>query len=235
MLTRTRGSRAARGGTHLWAQQISTHYNVESKWWLTIKLIYKSFGKSIRIDSVFVCILNENGILFQEKFGVLTPDLESMVVALHEYEATEVCMESTSIYWLPVWRVLEPYFSLKLVNPFFIKQLPGKKSDIKDAEWIATCLLKDLICGSYVPEDRIQQLRQYDRRIFDLSKEIVYKLTNALCGLGRPFELLVRRGNCYIIFSPLSLIVEGTSCTYEKPWRHRRCIDSMWSRFIEEN
>ena len=142
-------------------------------------------GLDVHKDSVFVCILNENGILFQEKFGVLTPDLESMVVALHEYEATEVCMESTSIYWLPVWRVLEPYFSLKLVNPFFIKQLPGKKSDIKDAEWIATCLLKDLICGSYVPEDRIQQLRQYDRRIFDLSKEIVYKLTKLDAALQR--------------------------------------------------
>lgn len=73
-------------------------------------------------------------------------------------------MESTSIYWMPVWRVLENYVSLKLVNPYFIKQLPGKKSDVKDAEWIATCLLKNLIKGSYVPEDLIQQLRQYDRR-----------------------------------------------------------------------
>lgn len=63
---------------------------------------------------------------------------------------------------MPVWRVLENYVGLKLVNPYFIKQLPGKKSDVKDAEWIATCLLKDLIKGSYVPEDLIQQLRQYD-------------------------------------------------------------------------
>ncbi len=94
-------------------------------------------------------------------------------------------MESTSIYWMPVWRVLEPYFSLKLVNPYFIKQLPGKKSDVKDAEWIATCLLKDLVRGSYVPEDRIQQLRQYDRRIYDLNKDIVYKLTKLDAALQR--------------------------------------------------
>jgi len=46
---------------------------------------------------------------------------------------------------------LEPYFDLKLVNPFFIKQLPGKKSEVKDAEWIATCLHKYLIKGSYIP------------------------------------------------------------------------------------
>ena len=132
-----------------------------------------------------MCILNENGILFQDKIGVLTPDLERLVVVLHEHGATDVCMESTSIYWMPVWRILEPYFSLKLVNPYFIKQLPGKKSDVKDAEWIATCLLKDLIRGSYVPEDRIQQLRQYDRRIFDLNKDIVYKLTKLDAALQR--------------------------------------------------
>ena len=132
-----------------------------------------------------MCILNEKGILFQDKIGVLTPDLEQLVKVLHEHAATEVCMESTSIYWMPVWRILEPYFSLKLVNPYFIKQLPGKKSDVKDAEWIATCLLKDLIRGSYVPEDRIQQLRQYDRRIFDLNKDIVYKLTKLDAALQR--------------------------------------------------
>ena len=142
-------------------------------------------GLDVHKDSIFVCILNENGILFQDKIGVLTPDLERLVDVLHEHDATEVCMESTSIYWMPVWRILEQYFSLKLVNPYFIKQLPGKKSDVKDAEWIATCLLKDLIRGSYVPEDRIQQLRQYDRRIFDLNKDIVYKLTKLDAALQR--------------------------------------------------
>ena len=142
-------------------------------------------GLDVHKDSIFVCILNEKGILFQDKIGVLTSDLEQLVKVLHEHAVTEVCMESTSIYWMPVWRILEPYFSLKLVNPYFIKQLPGKKSDVKDAEWIATCLLKDLIRGSYVPEDRIQQLRQYDRRIFDLNKDIVYKLTKLDAALQR--------------------------------------------------
>ena len=105
---------------------------------------------------------------------------------LQEYDVGEVCMESTSIYWMPVWRVLEPYVSeLKLVNPYFIKQLPGKKSDVKDAEWIATCLLKDLIKGSYVPGDIIQRLRQYDRRISDLNAECVRKLGKLDAALQR--------------------------------------------------
>ena len=134
-------------------------------------------GLDVHKDSVFLCILDENGIVFQSKYGVLTPELEQMAGVMVEYGVKEAAMESTSIYWMPVWRVLEPYFALRLVNPFFIKQLPGKKSDVKDAEWIATCLQKELIQGSYVPDDLIQQLRQYDRRIFDLSKDIVYKLT----------------------------------------------------------
>ncbi len=142
-------------------------------------------GLDVHKDSIFACILNESGVLFQEKFGVLTPELESMIGIFKGYDVTEVCMESTSIYWLPVWRILEPYFELKLVNPYFIKQLPGKKSDVKDAEWIATCLLKSLISGSYIPEERIQQLRQYDRRIYDLNREIVRKLTKLDASLQR--------------------------------------------------
>ena len=143
-------------------------------------------GLDVHKDSVFVCIINENGIVFQEKFGVLTPDLELLAAKLQELDVSEVCMESTSVYWMPVWRVLEPYVAeLKLVNPYFIKQLPGKKSDVKDAEWIATCLLKDLIRGSYVPTDIIQQLRQYDRRISDLNAECVRKLGKLDAALQR--------------------------------------------------
>ena len=143
-------------------------------------------GLDVHKDSVFACIVNENGVVFHEKFGVLTPELEQLASVLQEHEVNEVCMESTSIYWMPVWRVLEPYVvELKLVNPYFIKQLPGKKSDVKDAEWIATCLLKELIRGSYVPADIIQQLRQYDRRISDLNAECVRKLGKLDAALQR--------------------------------------------------
>jgi transposase len=142
-------------------------------------------GLDVHKDSVFVCILNENGIVFSAKYGVLTPQLEQLLCVLRQYDVGEVCMESTSIYWMPIWRVLEPYVDLKLVNPYFIKQLPGKKSDVKDAEWIATCLLKDLVKGSYVPDDLIQQLRQYDRRISDLNREIVRKLGKLDAALQR--------------------------------------------------
>lgn len=136
----------------------------------------RACGLDVHKDSVFVCILADTGEIFQTKFGVLTPELDQLRDFLLQHEVTDVCMESTSIYWIPIWNVLEGHFSLKLVNPYFIRQLPGKKSDVKDAEWIATCVLKDLIKGSYVPETIIRQLRQYNRMIFDLNKEITRKL-----------------------------------------------------------
>ena len=134
-------------------------------------------GLDVHKSSIFVCILDEDGIIYQNKFGVLTPELEQMAGVMHSNGVQEVAMESTSIYWLPVWRVLDPYFNLKLVNPYFIKQLPGRKSDTKDAEWIATCLLKGLIRGSYVPGELVQMLRQYNRRVYDLTGDIARKLT----------------------------------------------------------
>lgn len=134
-------------------------------------------GLDVHKDSVFLCILHDSGEIFENVYGVLTFQLERMCRDMQLHGVTEVTMESTSVYWIPVWRVLEPHFHEKLVNPYFIKQLPGRKSDVKDAQWIAECTLKDLVRGSFVPPERIQQLRQYDRRVFDLDAEIVRKLS----------------------------------------------------------
>jgi transposase len=134
-------------------------------------------GLDVHKDSVFACILNENGEKFECKFGVLTPELEELHQLLLTHDVKEVTMESTSIYWHPIWRVLDDIEDLKLLNPYFIKQLPGRKSDVRDAAWIAECTMKDLIRGSFVPSTLVQRMRQYNRRIFDLNKEIVYKLT----------------------------------------------------------
>jgi len=70
-------------------------------------------------------------------------------------------------------RVLESDFQLTLANPYVIKQLPGRKSDVKDAKWLAECLQKEMVLGSYVPDDDVQQMRQYSHRYRYLSKNIV--------------------------------------------------------------
>lgn len=129
-------------------------------------------GLDVHKDSVFCCILCANGEKIQHKFGVLTEELVTLRDLMVSEGVEECAMESTSIYWIPIWRVLEGSVKLHLVNPYFIKQLPGKKSDVNDAEWIATCLSKELIASSFVPDDKIQRLRQYDRRIFDLNVSI---------------------------------------------------------------
>ena len=134
-------------------------------------------GLDVHKDTVYLCILCSDGLIFEKVYGVLTHQLRDMCHDMLIRGVTEVTMESTAMYWIPIWRVLEPHFQLKLVNPYFIKQLPGRKSDVKDAQWIAECTLKELVRGSFVPPERIQQLRQYDRRIFDLDAEIVRKLS----------------------------------------------------------
>ena len=134
-------------------------------------------GLDVHKDSIYLCILNDSSEIFERVFGVLTTQLHEMRDLMLSCGVKEVSMESTSIYWIPIWRVLEGHFTLHLVNPYFIKQLPGRKSDVKDAQWIAECTMKELIGGSFVPPEDIQQLRQWDRRIFDLDEEIVRKLS----------------------------------------------------------
>lgn len=129
-------------------------------------------GLDVHKDSVFMCILKENGEKIEEKFGVLTPELDRLRDLLVSHLVGEIAMESTSIYWIPIWRVLCSDFNVKLVNPYFIKQLPGRKTDVKDAQWIATVLQKELIKGSFIPEPIVQELRLYDRRIFCLNRNL---------------------------------------------------------------
>ena len=99
-------------------------------------------GLDVHKDTIYLCILCSDGEIFEKVFGVLTHQLHEMRRLLQSQGVTEVTMESTAMYWIPIWRVLEPHFRLKLVNPYFIKQLPGRKSDVKDAQWIAECTMK---------------------------------------------------------------------------------------------
>lgn len=145
-------------------------------------------GLDVHKDSIYLCIMgHDEVIIFEKKYGVLTPDLRQMCNDMVERGVTEAAMESTAVYWVPVWNELCESMELKLVNPFFIKQLPGRKSDVKDAQWIAECLLKNLIKGSFVPEPIVQDMRKLNRRIMDLNEDMTYntnKLDSALqrCG-----------------------------------------------------
>lgn len=96
-------------------------------------------------------------------FGTFTSDLEKLTCWMQNHGVTHVAMESTGVYWKPVYYVLEPFFEILLVNARHIKNVPGHKTDKKDSEWIAKLLLSGLLKGSFIPDQTIRELRVLQR------------------------------------------------------------------------
>lgn len=130
-------------------------------------------GLDIHKESVVACVLKgpigsnlKPGSEIKE-FGTCLNDLLLMRKWLEEHECHYVAMESTGIYWHPVYAVLEKSLSddmhLFVVNARHMRNVPGKKTDMRDAEWIATLLRAGLLRGSFVPEQDIRDLRQFTR------------------------------------------------------------------------
>ena len=105
------------------------------------------------------------------RYGALMPDLVTLRDMLVENGACRVAMESTGIYWMSIWRLFACDFKLTLVNPYLIKKLSVRKSDVKDVLRIAQCLEKDMLRDSYVPCEDLQQMRQFSRRYMYLGKQ----------------------------------------------------------------
>ena len=101
------------------------------------------------------------------EFGTQLNDLINLRKWLQEHSCRYVAMESTGIYWQPVYSVLETSLvdemHLLVVNARHMKNVPGKKTDMRDAEWIATLLRAGLLKGSFIPKHDIRDLRQYTR------------------------------------------------------------------------
>ncbi len=172
-------------------------------------------GLDVHKDSIYLCIMgHDEVIIFEKKYGVLTPDLRQMCNDMVERGVTEAAMESTAVYWVPVWNELCESMELKLVNPYFIKQLPGRKSDVKDAQWIAECLLKNLIKGSFVPEPIVQDMRKLNRRIMDLNEDMTYncnKLDAAMQRSGFRLSNYVTTIKSKSYQKVLHAIIDGTT------------------------
>jgi transposase len=105
-------------------------------------------------------------------FETTTRGLLALSDWLSEHGCTHVAMESTGIYWKPVWHVLEGSFELVLANATHIRNVPGRKTDVNDAMWIADLLAHGLIRGSFVPPTAIQELRDLTRTRKQLVREI---------------------------------------------------------------
>lgn len=107
-----------------------------------------------------------------KSFGTTTSELGELFDWLSGFGCTQVVMESTGVYWRPVWRALfGGTFELCLANAHEVKNVPGRKSDIKDAQWLAELLAHGLIRPSYVPDINQQELRELTRTVRKLSQE----------------------------------------------------------------
>jgi transposase len=130
-------------------------------------------GLDIHKESIVACVLRgplEEGLKPQSEireYGTQLNNLMALRKWLEEQNCHYVAMESTGIFWQPVYVVLETALSdtmhLLVVNARHMKNVPGKKTDLRDAEWIATLLRAGLLKGSFVPERDIRDLRQFTR------------------------------------------------------------------------
>jgi transposase len=101
--------------------------------------------------------------IITETFGTMTPDLMALREWLQAYGVTHVALESTGVYWKPVYYVLEDAFELLLINMHQLKHVPGRKTDVKDSEWLAQLLEAGLLRASFVPPPAIRELRDVTR------------------------------------------------------------------------
>ena len=141
-------------------------------------IFHNCCGMDVHKDSVVACIIKtrhlqapHNKLEDMEKeirvFETFPDNLAELRSWLEAEQCMHVAMESTGVYWLPVYEALEDAFDGKMeilvTNPRHMKNVPGKKTDIKDSEWIAKLLRAGLLAGSFIPPQDIRELRQLTR------------------------------------------------------------------------
>jgi transposase len=129
-------------------------------------------GLDVHKKTVVACVLRPRGggrggapVRVTQTFSTMTAGLERLGDWLAGQGVTHVALEATGVYWKPVWNVLEAQgrFALVLVNAEHFRQAPGRKTDVKDAEWLATLLRHGLLRGSFVPDRAQRELRELTR------------------------------------------------------------------------
>jgi len=131
-------------------------------------------GLDVHKRSVVACLLfPENGQPRKERqtFSTMTPDLVRLRDWLKDHDCSCVAMESTGVFWKPIYNLLEEHFQVLVVNARHIKTVPGRKTDVKDAEWIADLLQHGLLRPSFIPPVWQRSLRDLTRSRSTLTQE----------------------------------------------------------------
>ena len=133
-----------------------------------LKIVYPiCCGIDVHRDFVYACIASTDahGITTYKshRFSTFTGGLRELLSWLLQNNCKDVCMESTGKYWIPIYNILESDCKIVLAHPKYVKAIRGKKTDKKDAKWIADIFKHDLVSGSFIPPADIRQLRDLVR------------------------------------------------------------------------
>ena len=135
----------------------------------------KCAGLDVHKRTVVGCasILDSSGHRHKERrtFSTMTPDLLRLRQWLKDLGVTHAAMESTASYWKPIFNILEGHMEVFVVNAQHLKAVPGRKTDLKDAEWIADLLQHGLLRPSFVPPAPQREVRELARYRISLSEE----------------------------------------------------------------
>lgn len=121
-------------------------------------------GIDVHKDTLAVCVLHGDGKSLVQTFGATSSEILRLGDWLAQQQVSTVAMESTGVYWRPVWNLLEDRFALMLVNAQHIKRVPGRKTDVSDCQWIAQLLRHGLLTASLVPLRPQRELRDLTRQ-----------------------------------------------------------------------
>lgn len=137
-----------------------------------MEVIYnRCCGIDIHKDIIVACIITDEKKVLK-KFGTMTDDILDFISWIYENHIEVVCMESTGVYWKPIYNLLEDEaFKVLVVNAQHIRGVPGKKTDIKDAEWICDVTRHGLVKNSYIPSRKDRELREITRYRQNITEE----------------------------------------------------------------
>jgi transposase len=132
-------------------------------------------GLDVHKKTVVACIRRRDpdGTVHSQvrTFGTMTAELLALADWLDAEGVRPVAMESTGVYWKPIFNLLEGRFAVILVNAQRLKRVPGRKTDVKDAEWIAELLQYGLLAPSFIPGPAIRELRELTRQRTELVRD----------------------------------------------------------------
>jgi transposase len=176
-----------------------------------------------------IATTDKNGVTTyaNKRFSTYTSDLFLLKEWLSSRNCTAVCMESTGKYWIPIYNVLEDTCKITLANPKYVKNIPGKKTDKRDALWLADLHKHDLVRGSFIPPKNIRELRDLMRYRF--------KLINFRSSEKNRFQNSLTVSNIMISSVVSDTFGKSASAIIKYAMEHPDNLDIDFTQFLPKN